>query len=35
MLVAIDEFTRECLTLDIAKYFKGEDVVEVLLTIDK
>ena len=30
MLVVIDEFTRECLALDVAKHFKGEDVVEVL-----
>jgi transposase InsO family protein len=30
MLVVIDEFTRECLALDVAKSFKGEDVVEVL-----
>ena len=30
MLVVIDEFTRECLALDVAKHFKGSDVVEVL-----
>ena len=30
MLVVIDEFTRECLALDTARHFKGEDVVEVL-----
>ena len=30
LLVVIDEFTRECLALDVAKSFKGEDVVEVL-----
>lgn len=30
MLVVIDKFTRECLALDIAKHFRGEDVVEVL-----
>jgi transposase InsO family protein len=30
MLVVIDEFTRECLALDVAKHFKGQDVVEVL-----
>ena len=30
MLVVIDEFTRECLALDVAKHFKGKDVVEVL-----
>ena len=30
MLVVIDEFTRECLALDVAKSFKGCDVVEVL-----
>ena len=30
MLVIIDEFTRECLALDVARHFKGKDVVEVL-----
>jgi putative transposase len=30
LLVVIDEFTRECLALDVAKSFKGHDVVEVL-----
>lgn len=30
MLVVIDEFTRECLVLDVAKHFGGDDVVEVL-----
>jgi len=30
MLVVIDEFTRECLALDVAGHFKGKDVVEVL-----
>ena len=30
MLVVIDEFTRECLALDVAKHFKGKDIVEVL-----
>ena len=30
MLVVIDEFTRECLALDVAKHFKGDNVVEVL-----
>ena len=30
MLVVIDEYTRECLALDVAKHFKGQDVVEVL-----
>ena len=30
MLVVIDEFTRECLALDVAKHFNGQDVVEVL-----
>jgi putative transposase len=30
MLVVIDEFTRECLALDVAQHFKGKDVVEVL-----
>ena len=30
MLVVIDEFTRECLALDVSRHFKGKDVVEVL-----
>ena len=30
LLVVTDEFTRECLALDAAGHFKGEDVVEVL-----
>ena len=30
ILVVIDEFTRECLALDVARHFKGQDVVEVL-----
>ena len=30
ILVVIDEFTRECLALDVARHFRGEDVVEVL-----
>ena len=30
LLVVIDEFMRECLALDVAKNFKGHDVVEVL-----
>ena len=30
LLVVIDEFTRECLALDVAVSFKGTDVVEVL-----
>ena len=30
LLVVLDEFTRECLALDVAKSFKGNDVVEVL-----
>lgn len=30
LLVVLDEFTRECLALDVAKSFKGHDVVEVL-----
>jgi transposase InsO family protein len=30
LLVVIDEFTRECLALDAARHFKGDDVVEVL-----
>jgi transposase InsO family protein len=30
LLVVIDEFTRECLALDVARSFKGQDVVEVV-----
>jgi transposase InsO family protein len=30
LLVVIDEFTRECLAIDVSKSIKGEDVVEVL-----
>jgi transposase InsO family protein len=30
MLVVIDEFTRECLALDVARSFKGRDVIEVV-----
>ena len=30
MLVVIDEFTRESLAIDVARSFKGENVVEVL-----
>jgi len=30
LLVLIDEFTRECLAIDVNKSIKGEDVVEVL-----
>jgi transposase InsO family protein len=30
MLVVIDEYTRECLAIDVAKKFRGQDVVEVL-----
>jgi transposase InsO family protein len=30
MLVVIDEYTRECLAIDVAKKFTGHDVVEVL-----
>ena len=30
LLVVIDEFTRECLAIDVNKSIKGEDVVEVL-----
>jgi putative transposase len=30
LLVGLDEFTRECLALDVARSFKGHDVVEVL-----
>ena len=30
LLVVIDEYTRECLSLDVARSFRGEDVVELL-----
>lgn len=30
MLTVVDEFTRECLTIEVARKFKGQDVVEVL-----
>ena len=30
LLVIIDEYMRECLALDVARHFKGDDVVEVL-----
>jgi putative transposase len=30
LLVVIDEYTRECLAMDVAKHFRGEDVVELL-----
>ena len=30
MLVVIDEYTRECLAIDVGKKFTGHDVVEVL-----
>ena len=30
MLVVIDEYTRECLAIDVAKKLTGHDVVEVL-----
>ena len=30
MLTVVDEFTRECLTIEVARKFKGKDVVEVL-----
>jgi len=30
MLVVIDDYTRECLAIDVAKKFTGHDVVEVL-----
>jgi transposase InsO family protein len=30
LLVVIDEYTRECLALDVARSFRGEDVVELL-----
>lgn len=30
LLAVIDEYTRECLALDVARSFRGQDVVEVL-----
>ena len=30
LLVVIDEFTRECLAIDVNRKIKGPDVVEVL-----
>ena len=30
MLTVVDEFTRECLTIEVARKFKGRNVVEVL-----
>jgi transposase InsO family protein len=30
LLVVVDEYTRECLAMDVARSFKGEDVVELL-----
>jgi transposase InsO family protein len=30
LLVVIDEYTRECLAIDIARKFRGDDVVELL-----
>ena len=30
LLTVIDEYTRECLAIDVAKHFKGDHVVEVL-----
>jgi transposase InsO family protein len=30
LLVVLDEYTRECLAMDVASCFKGEDVVELL-----
>ncbi|MDB4494534.1 DDE-type integrase/transposase/recombinase [Pseudomonadales bacterium] len=33
MLVVIDEFTRECLALDVGRKFTGEHLVEVLIDL--
>ena len=33
MLVVIDEFTRECLALEVGRKFTGEDIVEVLIDL--
>jgi transposase InsO family protein len=30
MLVVMDEYTRECLAIDVARRFRGEDITEVL-----
>ncbi|MDP7650045.1 MAG: DDE-type integrase/transposase/recombinase, partial [Candidatus Thalassarchaeaceae archaeon] len=30
LLTVMDEYTRECLAIDVARNFKGEDVKEVL-----
>jgi len=30
LLAVIDEYTRECLALDVARSFRGDDVVELL-----
>ncbi len=30
MLSVVDEFTRECLTIEVARKFKGKDVVKIL-----
>ena len=30
MLSIVDEFTRECLTIEVARKFKGADVVKIL-----
>ena len=30
MLNIVDEFTRECLTIEVARKFKGKDVVGIL-----
>ena len=30
LLVVIDEYTRECLAIDVARSFRGDDVVELL-----
>ena len=30
ILAVVDEFTRECLTIEVTRKFKGQDVVEVL-----
>ncbi len=30
MFNIVDEFTRECLTIEVARKFKGKDVVGIL-----
>ena len=30
MLCIVDEYTRECLTIEVARHFTGQDVVEIL-----